>query len=604
MSDEQDRLDVEAEERRLGALFALVQAPESLRGRWRAASAVSPGIRERLGGAVVGPRGDRRLRPLAAALVLPVAVLAIAGGAQFRAHFSHTASGVLGTPAARSDAAMAYDPVREVTVMFGGRSDAGDLGDTWTWDGRAWRQQHPAVSPPAREGAGMAFDRRSGRVLMVGGWNSTYLGPDGSGETWSWDGSTWRREQSARGPALSGPLSAVASDPESGQVVLVAFQPQTLGVPPEAAPVPQPIVSVHVDVGVPASPPVVGGAPPKPPQGAAVPVPITPVVPPTVPVMPPVRSDSHDVDTWTWSGSDWTRVAMHTHPTGMLGQLHLAYDGGAHRLTLFAYDPPQCGYSDYRSRGAAAPSGQQGYVISEAPCRAVPHRWPWDGRGWSGATIPVTGPRPPAALTSAPDGQGLVALEDASLWLAKAGRTTGYRKSPVELNGRTGVALATDTDRHVVVLFGGHTQYGLVGETWEWDGMAWTRRDAAPSNDLANPPAGATPHPCSLVIPRVSERRLGSDAVRVTVEVDNQGGDCGPGLSVRVVSPGGGSRLGFPEVGLPVRSGSAALVWRNWCEDTPASIAVWWTNSAMEQVMDVAPSCTDRSKPPTLALDR
>ena len=34
---------------------------------------------------------------------------------------------------------MTYDAARGEAVLFGGNSDSGRLGDTWTWDGAHWR---------------------------------------------------------------------------------------------------------------------------------------------------------------------------------------------------------------------------------------------------------------------------------------------------------------------------------------------------------------------------------------------------------------------------------------------------------------------------------
>jgi hypothetical protein len=52
---------------------------------------------------------------------------------------------------------MAYDAARGEVVLFGGW-DGTLLGDTWTWDGTTWTEEHPAISPPARILMGMAYD--------------------------------------------------------------------------------------------------------------------------------------------------------------------------------------------------------------------------------------------------------------------------------------------------------------------------------------------------------------------------------------------------------------------------------------------------------------
>jgi hypothetical protein len=209
----------------------------------------------------------------------------------------------------------------------------------------------------------------------------------------------------------------------------------------------------------------------------------------------------------------------------------------------------------------------------------------------------------PGALASAPDGQGLVALEYSKVWLGKGGRATGYRQNPRELRGRNGAALATDTDRHVVVLFGGYGQDGLTADTWEWDGRAWSRRAAPAPTDLTIPPAGATSQACALVISRVSETRLGSAAVGISVQVNNAGDGCGPALSVYLWARDEAPPI-VVDTELPVRSGTYALVWRNWCRGGPISIEENWAIGGADQALDMVPPCTDRSKPSTLELAR
>jgi hypothetical protein len=95
-------------------------------------------------------------------------------------------------PQARSAAMVAYDLVRHVVVLFGGSGPGGvGLGlyfqDTWTWDGTQWQLQHPAHLPNPRMRAGMVFDERHGVTVMFGGEaeTTTYTA------TWTWDGVDW-----------------------------------------------------------------------------------------------------------------------------------------------------------------------------------------------------------------------------------------------------------------------------------------------------------------------------------------------------------------------------------------------------------------------------
>lgn len=72
-------------------------------------------------------------------------------------------------PPARNAAAMAYDPFRQVTVLFGGYDDNfTPFGDTWEWNGQTWTQVTGA-GPTPRFGAAMVFDDVRHEMLLFGG---------------------------------------------------------------------------------------------------------------------------------------------------------------------------------------------------------------------------------------------------------------------------------------------------------------------------------------------------------------------------------------------------------------------------------------------------
>jgi hypothetical protein len=89
-------------------------------------------------------------------------------------------------PSPRGQAGVAYDPVRQVVVLFGGLGST-PLGDTWEWNGATWTQRMVA-GPPARSGHGMAWDPARKRVVLFGGFTSMQTLDD----QWDWDGQTWR----------------------------------------------------------------------------------------------------------------------------------------------------------------------------------------------------------------------------------------------------------------------------------------------------------------------------------------------------------------------------------------------------------------------------
>ncbi len=168
-------------------------------------------------------------------------------------------------PAARHDAAIAYDPVRKLAILYGmyvtdsgargtdtwswsgnawqkiadgpisstnGASAAFDenLGrvvlltrnlagasQTWTWDGASWQAMTPPASPPGRFSASMAFDPNSRRVILFGGY-----GNDGQprADTWAWDGSNWTPlSPSVSPPARAG--AAITTFATKGEVILI-----------------------------------------------------------------------------------------------------------------------------------------------------------------------------------------------------------------------------------------------------------------------------------------------------------------------------------------------------------------------------------------------
>lgn len=109
-------------------------------------------------------------------------------------------------PPRSSRPALAYDSANGQTVLFGGRNAAGDLADTWTWDGLGWENATPPppasgespTSPPARRMAGMALHDSLGLVVLFGGQS----GGQSLRDTWAWDGQTktWVERHPAQRP--------------------------------------------------------------------------------------------------------------------------------------------------------------------------------------------------------------------------------------------------------------------------------------------------------------------------------------------------------------------------------------------------------------------
>ena len=98
-------------------------------------------------------------------------------------------------PPARSDGALAYDPIRKSLILFGGvdYNSGNTLADTWELDStKKWTQLKPVSSPDPISGHGMVTDTTRNKILLFGGMNNYSTGSKYSqgNEVWEWDGST------------------------------------------------------------------------------------------------------------------------------------------------------------------------------------------------------------------------------------------------------------------------------------------------------------------------------------------------------------------------------------------------------------------------------
>ncbi len=122
----------------------------------------------------------------------------------------------------RNAHAMAYDAHRERIVLFGGADTSAVAGDTWEWNGAGWVRVSVA-GPEPRTFPAMTYDGRRRRIVLFGG-NRVLFGKDPSaddtflGDTWEWDGRTWRRVATSGPPARA--EAAMAFDEKRGRAVL------------------------------------------------------------------------------------------------------------------------------------------------------------------------------------------------------------------------------------------------------------------------------------------------------------------------------------------------------------------------------------------------
>jgi hypothetical protein len=108
-------------------------------------------------------------------------------------------------PAVRTGESMAWDPVNQQVLMYGGYSGSTALNDTWLYShaNLDWSMLAPANTPTGNTGGnsnvtgrtdyGMVTDTALNEVVIFGGWSGSTSGtnPYILNDTWAWNGNTW-----------------------------------------------------------------------------------------------------------------------------------------------------------------------------------------------------------------------------------------------------------------------------------------------------------------------------------------------------------------------------------------------------------------------------
>ena len=394
----------------------------------------------------------------------------------------------VGAPIPRERAVMTYDPVRHVVVLFGGYS--GDdqkilFNDTWQWTGSVWTRETPAMVPPARERAAIAWD--GARVILFGGSRMS----NRLGDTWAWDGTDWLRLLPAHAPSPRDG-HAMVFDPKHARVVLYG------GAGPTS------LDETWVFDGTDWSELATTGSPPRLLWGALAYDAAREVV-----VLSGIDAVTSNDVLWELDGTQWTDKTPSVSP-GIAGGAVLAYDargghvvqiGGKKRATnlmsgeIWEWNGSQwtmraapalpdrrqlCGLASDPSRGRIVLFGGQG---SSLP---LGDTWEWNGRGWQ-RFVSAAGPAPRVAPALAYDGAAREVLLFGGAGAQFFGDTwhfDGTRWLEVASTGpspRYGAALAADTTHARILLFGGSNGSQYFADTWQWDGVAWSELTPATS---------------------------------------------------------------------------------------------------------------------------
>jgi hypothetical protein len=105
---------------------------------------------------------------------------------------------------------MVHDPVRGVTVMYGGLNTSffggPSVDQTWEFDGTTWTRIFPVTTPGGLGNYGMSYDVVRQRVVLYGGAANSFF-PIAEAGTWEFDGTNWTAMMPATNP---GPLERPA----------------------------------------------------------------------------------------------------------------------------------------------------------------------------------------------------------------------------------------------------------------------------------------------------------------------------------------------------------------------------------------------------------
>src|SRR5580700_11308191 len=136
----------------------------------------------------------------------------------------------LHTPPGRSSEVMAWDAADGYIVMFGGIDAGGFLQDTWEFESGVWANLLPAAHgrpvPPPRFGASMAYDTADGYLVLFGG-GGFYQDRTLLNDTWSFVSGQWTPQHPVTSPSIRA-YAAMDYDASLGKVLLFGGEENTI----------------------------------------------------------------------------------------------------------------------------------------------------------------------------------------------------------------------------------------------------------------------------------------------------------------------------------------------------------------------------------------
>jgi MYXO-CTERM domain-containing protein len=440
------------------------------------------------------------------------------------------------TPSARYDSTLVWDSKRNLAVLFGGiqKDQADENGipqaDTWEWNptAKAWNlRPTTATTPKARWGHAMAYDPVRGLIVLAGGksWQ-TYLG---LGEVWDWDPATGNWAQRLTGNESGVPAgrmyASLLSDSLRSRLDLVAGITFSTSLPFGAY---QPTASGEVWEFEPASAKFTNRSAVQswPSQRWGNAITFCPANGKTY--LFGGQSPNYDLlnDLWEWDGSSWSQVPGDVRPTRRANPA-MAYDPSRKSLIMFGgLTYPSAPFSeaaldlcDTWEWSSATRAWSQLFPMPSPPCTG-------------GAGI-VTDSGRARLLLFGGDGPSN------AVWEWDGAKTTWTNRTPAPgavtpgSRGGTegGPLMAFDDGRQKMFLFeGDSTWQGTTSNSvfWEWDPLSagWALRDSGDFVDLGTSPFPVVAYDSlrrRMVVPSNATDVVGSTTAIKTWELDSKG---------------------------------------------------------------------------------
>jgi cysteine-rich repeat protein len=339
------------------------------------------------------------------------------------------------SPSPRSGAAQAYDPQREITVLFGGDTTL-NADVTWEFNGTRWSQAQPARNPGARRHATMVYDRARTRMVLFGGFGGgAYLN-----DTWVYNGFEWKQLVTPVRPSarekhmmvydvvrdrivLFGGLTANGLVGDTWELIDSTWSEITPGPLPNPSPRAWGGMAYHEGLGTTML------------YGGMTTVPLT-----------------ASNETWTYNGSDWQLLG--TNSVGSIAKQVLVFVNDLSPLggSLIMHGGQGSETKTYRYDGTTWVTGPTGPTAHSASAS-------WDSS--RGKLNEFGGNVDISTISGATKQYDPLTAAWTTLTLAASAPPTRYRS-----------AATYDSARRRVVMFGGNNG-GSNNDTWEHDGRNW-----------------------------------------------------------------------------------------------------------------------------------